>query len=201
MSLCVNRSGAANDAASLSCIVQRIWILLSNICHGLLAGLALAHLLFIGTTTPKDLLSGSLKSYLSSTEIYTNTFYCLAILCLVSILDRYVFSQIIVWFVLFNEMKLSHAENIVCCFLPLLLIRMDISRWTALNANESISFRWIIVIMIYMATIILCLSSESFDERFYVVANNLNTNDSVTSTKEMVSESTTTLIQTVDIDF
>lgn len=86
--LSIGRSGGANDAAGLSCLVQRVWILLSNICHGLLAGLALAHLLFIGTTTPKDLLSGSLKSYLSSTEIYTNTFYCLAILCLVSILDR-----------------------------------------------------------------------------------------------------------------
>lgn len=66
---------------------------------------------------------------------------------------------------------------------------MDICRWTVLNANESISFRWIIVVMIYMATIILCLSSETFDERFYVVANNdnVNTNDSSTSTKEMVS--------------
>lgn len=65
---------------------------------------------------------------------------------------------------------------------------MDICRWTVLNANESISFRWIIIVMIYMATIILCLSSETFDERFYVVANNdnVNTNDSTTSTKEMV---------------
>lgn len=82
------RSSIGNDAASLSCFVQRIWILLSNICHGLLAGLALAHILFIGTTTAKDLLNGSLKSYISLTEIYTNTFYCLAILCLVSIMDR-----------------------------------------------------------------------------------------------------------------
>ncbi|XP_031629812.1 uncharacterized protein LOC116344999 isoform X2 [Contarinia nasturtii] len=139
-----------NDAASLSCFVQRIWILLANISHGLLAGLALAHILFIGTTTPKDLLSGSIKSYLSSTEIYTNTFYCLAILCLVSVWDR-----------------------------------MDICRCTVLSANESISFRWIIVVMIYMATIILCLSSESFDKRFYVLSNE-NTNNTSTSTMDMV---------------
>lgn len=144
----IGRRSNGNDAAGLSCLVQRIWILFANICHGLLAGLALAHILFIGTTTPKDLLSGSLKSYISSTEIYTNTFYCLAILCVVSILDR-----------------------------------MDICRWTVLNANESISFRWIIVVMIYVATIILCLSSETFDERFYVVANNDNVNTN--STKEM----------------
>lgn len=65
---------------------------------------------------------------------------------------------------------------------------MDISRWTVLNVNESISFRWIIVVMIYAATIILCLSSESFDERFYLEANNVNTNESSTVAKEMVSQ-------------
>lgn len=63
---------------------------------------------------------------------------------------------------------------------------MDICRCTVLNANESISFRWIIVVMIYMATIILCLSSESFDERFYIVSNNVNTNNTSTSSMDMV---------------
>lgn len=82
------RSFVNNDAADLSCIVQRVWILLANISHGLLAGLAIAHILFIGTTTSEDYLSGCMKSYLSLTEIYTNTFYCLAILCLVSVWDR-----------------------------------------------------------------------------------------------------------------
>lgn len=38
-----------------------------------------------------------------------------------------------------------------------------------------------------MATIILCLSSESFDERFYIIAKSVNTNDSTTLTKELVS--------------
>lgn len=166
-----NSSPVVNNAASLSCAVQRIWILLANICHGLLAGLALAHILFIGTTSPKDLLSGSLKSYLASTEIYTNTFYCLAILCLVSILDRWVSKlQTVGRIALYNSLSFFR--------------RMDICRWTVLNANESISFRWIIIIMIYMATIILCLSSESIDERFYIITN-VNTNDS-TTTKEMV---------------
>lgn len=68
----------------------------------------------------------------------------------------------------------------------LLYHRMDICRCTVLNANESISFRWIIVVMIYMATIILCLSSESFDERFYILSNNVNTNNTSTSSIEMV---------------
>lgn len=63
---------------------------------------------------------------------------------------------------------------------------MDICRWNVISANESISFRWIIIVMIYTATIILCLSSDSFDERFHVIASNINTNDSTTGIKEMV---------------
>lgn len=57
---------------------------------------------------------------------------------------------------------------------------MDICRWNVLSANESISFRWIIIVMIYMATIILCLTSESFDERFHVLTNHINSNQSAT---------------------
>lgn len=88
--LSVCRRPIDSDAVNMSCAFQRSWILLSNICHGLLAGLALAHILFVVTITPKDLLSGSFKPFTSTTEIYTNTFYCLAVLCLVSIFDRYV---------------------------------------------------------------------------------------------------------------
>lgn len=63
---------------------------------------------------------------------------------------------------------------------------MDICRCIMLNSNESISFRWIIVVMIYMATIMLCLSSESFDERCYVYSNNVKMNNSSISPMEMV---------------
>ncbi|KAI8116507.1 hypothetical protein CVS40_11436 [Lucilia cuprina] len=38
----------------LACVTQRIWLLISNICHGLLAGLALAHLLFVLSTHPME---------------------------------------------------------------------------------------------------------------------------------------------------
>jgi Transmembrane protein 237 len=73
----------------LSCAIQRVWFHISNICHGLLGGLALAHLLFICTTKPYDWsLEGSIRNYAAFAEIYSNTFYCLAIVCMVSIFDR-----------------------------------------------------------------------------------------------------------------
>ncbi|CAD7005627.1 unnamed protein product [Ceratitis capitata] len=129
----------------LACAVQRIWLLISNICHGLLAGLALAHLLFVlsshpmdwsrilslaGETIAKDvkqagaaaesavvaattvatsvvdgggggggagveaILSDTQSSfsfvedYATFAKIYLNTFYCLAIVCMVSVFDR-----------------------------------------------------------------------------------------------------------------
>lgn len=132
----------------LACVVQRIWLLISNICHGLLAGLALAHLLFVLSSHPMDwakvingmslagetmssapttspssastasgielptmassgdrgtgsdgsTTSGSgpgssdamafIGDYAGFAEIYLNTFYCLAIICLVSVFDR-----------------------------------------------------------------------------------------------------------------
>ncbi|EDX11172.1 GD12225 [Drosophila simulans] len=37
-----NRNGITSNI-QLACVVQRIWLFISNICHGLLAGLALAH--------------------------------------------------------------------------------------------------------------------------------------------------------------
>lgn len=155
--LSLRRFSGDSDAVNLSCAFQRSWILLSNICHGLLAGLALAHILFVVTITPKDLLSSAIKSFASSIEIYTNTFYCLSILCLVSIFDRYVSrrAHYSLSITLNNYFDGSHFS-------------MDICRW---NASETISFRWIIVVMIYMATIVLCLSSDSFDERTHLIPN------------------------------
>ncbi|KNC32755.1 hypothetical protein FF38_01490 [Lucilia cuprina] len=115
----------------LACVTQRIWLLISNICHGLLAGLALAHLLFVlsthpmewskalsslaGETTPLEAIPTTVQStvatikadletdevltatagplviqteYVSFANYYINTFYCLAIICMVSVLDR-----------------------------------------------------------------------------------------------------------------
>ncbi|XP_033160336.1 H2.0-like homeobox protein isoform X1 [Drosophila mauritiana] len=196
-----NRSGITSNI-QLACVVQRIWLLISNICHGLLAGLALAHLLFVlsshpmdwakvingmslagetvsstaqppaaSTPSPMDLDSGDrgtesgessspsaaasglalISDYAGFAEIYLNTFYCLAIICLVSVFDR-----------------------------------MDICRWSFSNASELISFRWLIITMIYVATIILTICSDSIDEKLYLFNNNAN----ITLTQqEMLSNS------------
>ncbi|TDG51317.1 hypothetical protein AWZ03_002404 [Drosophila navojoa] len=202
----LNRNGISSNI-QLACVIQRIWLLISNICHGLLAGLALAHLLFVmsshptdwakvihsmglagettaataaaeaaaaatTTTTPTAQMSklgieltnsakatdsgaGSAAGATTSTansealaligdyagfaDIYLNTFYCLAIICLVSVFDR-----------------------------------MDICRWSFSNASELISFRWLIITMLYFATIILTICSDSIDEKLYLINNNAN---------------------------
>ncbi|KAH8332972.1 hypothetical protein KR074_004783 [Drosophila pseudoananassae] len=206
---------AITNNIQLACVVQRIWLLISNICHGLLAGLALAHLLFVLSSHPMDwakvingmslagetmtsapttspssastasvielpttagmglspgdrgtrsdgsTTSGSgpgnsdalalIGDYAGFAEIYLNTFYCLAIICLVSVFDR-----------------------------------MDICRWSFSNASELISFRWLIITMIYVATIILTICSDSIDEKLYLFNNNAN----ITLTQqEMLSNS------------
>ncbi|EDV52453.1 uncharacterized protein LOC6545799 [Drosophila erecta] len=198
-----NSNGITSNI-QLACVVQRIWLLISNICHGLLAGLALAHLLFVLSSHPMDWakvingmsLAGEtvsptaqptaastpsameldsddrgtesgaspspssaaaasglalISDYAGFAEIYLNTFYCLAIICLVSVFDR-----------------------------------MDICRWSFSNASELISFRWLIITMIYVATIILTICSDSIDEKLYLFNNNAN----ITLTQqEMLSNS------------
>ncbi|KAH8369878.1 hypothetical protein KR093_001342 [Drosophila rubida] len=208
----LNRNGISSNI-QLACVIQRIWLLISNICHGLLAGLALAHLLFVLSSHPTDWAkvinsmslagetlgaaaaattrattttitaatttempnmgidlrsanagmsaemeagSGStattttttatssealalISDYAGFADIYLNTFYCLAIVCLVSVFDR-----------------------------------MDICRWSFSNASELISFRWLIITMIYIATIILTICSDSIDEKLYLFNNNAN---------------------------
>lgn len=125
-----------STAVHLSCAVQRAWLHVSSICHGLLGGLALAHLLLICTTKPYDWVEASIRHYSAFAEVYANTFYCLAIICMVSIFDR-----------------------------------MDISHFSLSGAAESnISFRSVVIIMIYAATIILSLSAGSMDERLYLSA-------------------------------
>lgn len=73
---------------SLSCDTQHTWTLFSNVCHGLLGGLALAHLLFILTTRPYEWVDLSVANYFAFAETYHNTFFCLAVVCMVSIFDR-----------------------------------------------------------------------------------------------------------------
>lgn len=51
---------------------------------------------------------------------------------------------------------------------------MDICRWSFSNASELISFRWLIITMIYVATIILTICSDSIDEKLYLFNNNAN---------------------------
>lgn len=49
---------------------------------------------------------------------------------------------------------------------------MDICRWNFSTSTESISFQWIIIVMLYLATIILSLSTEAVDERLYLSQRN-----------------------------
>lgn len=57
---------------------------------------------------------------------------------------------------------------------------MDICRWS--TEYRAIPFRWVIIVMIYMATIILSLSAESFDDQ--MSTTNVST---IAVQKEMVS--------------
>lgn len=125
-----------STSVRLASTLQRIWIMVSNICHGLLGGLALAHLLFVTTSRPMDWPDGAIHHYSSFASAYANTFYCLAIICMVSVFDR---------------MDLCH---------------LDFSK-----GSEVISFRWIIIAMIYIATIILSLCAESMNDKIYMTKN------------------------------
>lgn len=125
-----------STSVRLASSIQRIWIMVSNICHGLLGGLALAHLLFVTTSRPLDWPDGAIHHYSSFAAAYAITFYCLAIICMVSVFDR---------------MNLCH---------------LDFSK-----GSEVISFRWIIIAMIYIATIILSFCAESMNEKIYMTKN------------------------------
>lgn len=51
----------------------------------------------------------------------------------------------------------------LCC----VLIRMDISRMDLTMTGESIQFRWIIIFMIYAATVTISLCCSATDERLF----------------------------------
>lgn len=93
--LCCARSPLVQSIIDMSCNVQRYWILLSNLCHGLLGGLAFAHLLLVLTTNPYDWLSATDDGLAvhgggsALAHAYASSFYALAVVCLVSVFDRY----------------------------------------------------------------------------------------------------------------
>lgn len=72
----------------LTFTIQRIWVTVSTICHGLLGGVSLAHLILICSTSPEEWPLELLKKYAAFAEIFGNTFYFLGIICMVSVLDR-----------------------------------------------------------------------------------------------------------------
>lgn len=53
-----------------------------------------------------------------------------------------------------------------------LIHRMDICRWNVFTSMESISFQWIIIVMLYLTTIVLSLSAESMDGGMYMNKQN-----------------------------
>lgn len=76
-------------------MVQHNWMHMSNVCHGLLGGLALAHLLLVLTTNPFDwfgvaaVAEGARRDACGAlSHAYASSFFALAVLCLVSVLDR-----------------------------------------------------------------------------------------------------------------
>ncbi|XP_053690163.1 uncharacterized protein LOC128738796 [Sabethes cyaneus] len=144
-----------STAVHLSCAVQRIWLHIASVCHGLLGGLALAHLLLICTTRPYDWVEASIRHYSAFAEVYANTFYCLAIVCMVSIFDR-----------------------------------VDIAHFSLSSGgdnNNNVSFRSVIIIMTYAATIILSLSAGSMDERLYLSASNVTVWEEELETNKVLS--------------
>ncbi|XP_037940741.1 uncharacterized protein LOC119673521 [Teleopsis dalmanni] len=174
----------------LACVIQQIWLLIANVCHGLLAGLALAHLLFVlgtmhmdwsntisqlniieetahikgfhilsnddGSSNRSTIFSNTentkavliIGDYAAFADIYLNTFYCLAIPCLISIFDR-----------------------------------MDIYQWSLHNASGLISFRMVVIAMIYTATIVLTICGIFNDEKLL----NINNSNATHKPEQLIS--------------
>ncbi|XP_055691135.1 transmembrane protein 237 [Lutzomyia longipalpis] len=89
-----NNWTSLNNSLYLACALQYFWHLLSNICHGLLGGLAMGHLIFVFSTTPHSWNKDFLAQYALFAEVFYNVFYFLAILCVVSVFDRMDLAQI-----------------------------------------------------------------------------------------------------------
>lgn len=83
-------SGSEDDQPriSLAKSVQSVWMTLSTLCHGLLGGVSVTYIMYFWTTDPQDWPLDLLKKYAKFGQVFSNTFYFLATLCLVSVLDR-----------------------------------------------------------------------------------------------------------------
>ncbi|KAM8707668.1 hypothetical protein ACLKA7_014749 [Drosophila subpalustris] len=215
----LNRNGISSNI-QLACVIQRIWLLISNICHGLLAGLALAHLLFVLSSHPTDwakvinsmsLAGETLATAAASTTRPTTTTITAATTTempnLVIELSNANAAMpsglgtgagigmesgtatttttttsttssetlaLISDFAGFADIYLNSFYCLAIICLVSVFDRMDICRWSFSNASELISFRWLIITMIYMATIILTICSDSIDEKLYLFNNNAN---------------------------
>ncbi|XP_075161885.1 uncharacterized protein LOC142234614 [Haematobia irritans] len=169
----------------LACLTQRIWLLLSNICHGLLAGLALAHLLFVLSTHPMEWsrvlsLAGETSSPLASDGLdITTEASDIDNEILGSTMTPPTSSLVRTEYATFANFYINTFYVLAVVCMVSVLDRMDVCRWNLSNASELISFRWLIIAMIYIATIILTICSDNIDEKLYF-SSNLN----VTLTQE-----------------
>ena len=123
--------------------MQQVWTFFTNICHGLLGGLALTHLILIFTTKPQHW--DTVEHLYQFSHVYQNLFFILALICMISIMDRWV-----------------ETLRLLSRFLLNWIFRLDISRLK----SESLSFIWAIILITHLGSFILTLTEETTDDRF-----------------------------------
>lgn len=69
----------------LAVIVQKVWLPFTVLCHGLLAGLALTHIIVTQSTLMDEEFINQYKKY---SEAYSSLFFFLCAVCTVSVFDR-----------------------------------------------------------------------------------------------------------------
>lgn len=81
------------------------------------------------------------------------------------------------FFLIFSEFRIYRIND---------LIRMDISRMDLTMAGESIQFRWIIIFMIYAATVTISLCCSPTDERLFYLTTTTPPNSTVWSEQMVI---------------
>lgn len=66
---------------------QQYWMRISNLCHGLLSGLALGHWLYL-IANQHEQNEEFLTHYARYSDIYVGLFYTLCVFCIVSVFDK-----------------------------------------------------------------------------------------------------------------
>lgn len=69
----------------LAMYLQKIWLPFTVLCHGLLAGLSLAHCIVTHSSVMSDEF---VKQYQMYAEPYSTAFSFLCIICVISVFDR-----------------------------------------------------------------------------------------------------------------